>query len=142
MDHVGNAAAIKRATGAMIAIGAEDAPALAGQTGLLRKLVNRAMKVEYLEPDLVLKDGDRMGGFQVIAVPGHTAGSLALWRPRDRVLVSGDALLTDKRGNERAPRKVMAYDYSVALRSAVALRQLDYKLLLPGHGRPRIVDDK
>ena len=96
------------------------------------------MRIQRLKADTILKDGDTIGGFRVIAVPGHTDGSLALWRPQDRVLISGDALLTDRHGGERAPRKRLANDYAQALQSAASLRQLDYKYLLPGHGRPRV----
>ncbi len=99
------------------------------------------MRVQHLEADLILEDGDNIGGFQVIAVPGHTDGSLALWRPQDRVLISGDALLTDRHGAELAPRQSAAADYAQTLKSAAALGQLGYQYLLPGHGRPRVVSD-
>jgi glyoxylase-like metal-dependent hydrolase (beta-lactamase superfamily II) len=147
MDHIGGAAAVKMATGATVAIGEEDAPALAGHTpskalkgplGLFFRVMGKAMRVQHLKADRTLKDGDTIEGFRVIAVPGHTDGSIALWRPQDRVLISGDALLTDRHGGELAPRKSAAGDYVQALQSATALRQLDYKYLLPGHGRPRV----
>jgi glyoxylase-like metal-dependent hydrolase (beta-lactamase superfamily II) len=149
-DHIGGTAAVKRATAAIVAIGREDAPALAGEKpskalkgplGLLfRVLFGVAMRVQHLKADLILEDGDTIGGFEVIAVPGHTDGSLALWRPRDRVLISGDALLTDGQGAELPPRQGAAGDYAQALKSAAALGQLGYRYLLPGHGRPRVVD--
>ena len=147
-DHIGGAAAVKRATGATVAIARDDAPALAGERPnkalkgplgpLFRVFFGVAVRVEHLEADLLLEDGDTIGGFQVIAVPGHTDGSLALWRPRDRVLISGDALLTDRHGAELAPRQVMSGDHAQALKSAAALRRLGYQYLLPGHGRPRV----
>lgn len=150
-DHIGGAAAVKRATGAIVAIGREDAPALAGKKpskvlkgplGLFFKaFFSVAMRVEYLEADLILNGGDTIGGFEVIAVPGHTDGSVALWRPHDRVLISGDALLTDRHGAELAPRQGAAADYPQALQSAAALGQLGYRYLLPGHGRPRVISD-
>ena len=147
-DHIGGAAAVKKATGAIVAIGREDAPALAGEkpskalTGPLglffRVFFGLAVRVQHLKADLILDDGDTIGGFQVIAVPGHTDGSLALWRPRDRVLISGDALLTDRHGAELLPRQSAAGDYAQALKSAAALGQLGYRYLLPGHGQPRV----
>ncbi len=39
-----------------------------------------------------LAEGDVVGGFTVLEVPGHTPGSLAYWRERDRVLILGDVL--------------------------------------------------
>ena len=99
------------------------------------------IRLPHLTADRVLKDGDAIGGFTVIAVPGHTAGSIALWRPRDRVLISGDTLLTDRQGDEVGPRRRLAADYDLALQSAAALRRLGYRYLLPGHGPPRVTDD-
>jgi glyoxylase-like metal-dependent hydrolase (beta-lactamase superfamily II) len=147
-DHIGGAAAVKKATGATVAIGRDDAPALAGEKpskalkgplGLFfRVFFGVAVRVQHLKADLLLDDGDTIGGFQVIAVPGHTDGSLALWRSQDRVLISGDALLTDRHGAELPPRQGAAGDYAQALKSAAALGQLGYRYLLPGHGLPRV----
>jgi hydroxyacylglutathione hydrolase len=39
-----------------------------------------------------LHEGDEVAGFEVIDVPGHSAGHIALWRERDRVLIAGDVL--------------------------------------------------
>jgi len=41
-------------------------------------------------PDIVLSDGDTIGGLTVIHTPGHTPGSICLWSEKDRVLISGD----------------------------------------------------
>lgn len=40
----------------------------------------------------VLREGDEVGGFTVLEVPGHSAGHVAYWRESDRVLVAGDIL--------------------------------------------------
>jgi hydroxyacylglutathione hydrolase len=39
-----------------------------------------------------LGEGDTVAGFEVLDVPGHAPGHIALWRERDRVLVTGDVL--------------------------------------------------
>jgi hydroxyacylglutathione hydrolase len=39
-----------------------------------------------------LHEGDEVAGFQVLDVPGHSAGHIALWRESDRVLIAGDVL--------------------------------------------------
>jgi len=39
-----------------------------------------------------LAEGDRIAGFSVLQVQGHSPGHLAFWRERDRVLVLGDVL--------------------------------------------------
>ncbi|MDQ6817791.1 MAG: MBL fold metallo-hydrolase, partial [Actinomycetota bacterium] len=37
-----------------------------------------------------LREGDEVAGFQVLDVPGHSAGHIALWREDDRTLICGD----------------------------------------------------
>jgi hydroxyacylglutathione hydrolase len=39
-----------------------------------------------------LHEGDEVAGFEVLEVPGHAPGHIALWRERDRVLIAGDVL--------------------------------------------------
>ena len=40
--------------------------------------------------DRRLKEGDVVGGFTVLAQPGHSPGLLAFWREADRTLIIGD----------------------------------------------------
>ena len=42
--------------------------------------------------DRALKEGDEVGGFKVLDVPGHSAGHVAFWRESDGVLILGDVL--------------------------------------------------
>jgi hydroxyacylglutathione hydrolase len=37
-----------------------------------------------------LREGDEVAGFSVLETPGHSAGHVAYWRERDRVLIAGD----------------------------------------------------
>ncbi len=60
-------------------------------------VINRLFRLRPVTPDLLLRDGDRIGGLEVVHVPGHTAGSIAL-RRADGVVSSGDALLGDSHG--------------------------------------------
>jgi glyoxylase-like metal-dependent hydrolase (beta-lactamase superfamily II) len=39
-----------------------------------------------------LKEGDTVGDFTVLEVPGHSAGHVAYWRDRDRVLILGEVV--------------------------------------------------
>ena len=80
-----------------------------------------------------------------VPVPGHTVGSVALFRPADRALLTGDAVLTVDiaapwRNLSRAPRLagppwVSTWNPRRALASARALAALDPGVLGPGHGR-------
>jgi glyoxylase-like metal-dependent hydrolase (beta-lactamase superfamily II) len=140
MDHMGNAAALRRLTGARIAIHELDARILAGgprpekgrrTMGLLLRL----FRVEPVVADVTLRDGDVIGGLRVVHVPGHTAGSIAL-RREDGILFTGDALLGDRHGRVKPPDSGLSLDPAQASASAASLVALGSPLILPGHGAP------
>jgi hydroxyacylglutathione hydrolase len=99
--------------------------------------------------DRSLKEGDEVGGFKVIDVPGHSAGHVAYWRESDRVLILGDVLtnidqLTGRPGLHE-PKPYLTPDPAENRRSAKKLAGLEPKLVLFGHGAPvrdtpRLVD--
>ena len=139
-DHMGSAAELRRRTGGQIAIHELDAPALAGQDRPAKgrramSVLFRALRIRPIVADVTLRAGDRIGGFDVIHVPGHTAGSIALQRD-DGVVFSGDALLADRRGRPRYPDPGLSIDPAQGEASAAALLALEPRLLLPGHGGP------
>ena len=140
IDHIGSVARLKELTGARVAIHRLDGPVLAGQQrpqkgGPLMSMFGRLIRVRHVVPDLLLEEGDSIGGFQVMHVPGHTAGSLALHRA-DGVVFSGDALLSDKQGEIRPPRARLSLDPAQARTSAERIKALPMKLLCTGHGAP------
>jgi glyoxylase-like metal-dependent hydrolase (beta-lactamase superfamily II) len=139
-DHMGNAAELRRLTGAAIAIHELDAPVLAGQERPAKGrrtmgFLMRVLRVKPLTADVVLQLGDVIGSLEVIHVPGHTAGSIALRRD-DGVVFSGDAVLGDRHGTIRPPDPRLSLDAEQATRSAAALLALEPTLVLPGHGAP------
>lgn len=149
VDHMGSAASLAVATGAPVAIGAPDAPVLAGSermnkpNRMLRAalaVMLRFMDVRRIDADTLLHDGDEICGFHVLAVPGHTPGSIALYRD-DGLVISGDALLGDSAGRSRPPSRPLSADYDLALRSAERVRGLGGTLVLPGHGAPIFAED-
>jgi hydroxyacylglutathione hydrolase len=139
-DHVGSAAALRARTGARVGIHEADAPVLTRERPpearvpfLVRVLYG--LLIKPLTPDLLLHDGDTVGGLRVMHIPGHTDGSIALVRD-DGVVFSGDALLSDKHGTLIPPDPRLAKDPEQASRSAEEIRALQPRLLLPGHGAP------
>lgn len=50
------------------------------------------------KPDILLKDGDTIGPFEVLHTPGHTSGSICLYDKADRNLISGDTLFRHSYG--------------------------------------------
>jgi glyoxylase-like metal-dependent hydrolase (beta-lactamase superfamily II) len=81
-----------------------------------------------------------------VSVPGHTPGSVAFYRPRDGLLITGDALLTVDlttlrclvlgRTELAAPLGFTHWDRTVAEHSIGALAALAPRTIAPGHGRP------
>ena len=140
IDHVGSVAELKRLTGAQVAIHELDAPVLAGRERPAKgrramAVITRLFRLRPVTADLLLRDGDRIGGLEVVHVPGHTAGSIVLRRD-DGVVFSGDALLGDRHGGTRPPDPGLSLDPARARASAGKIRALGFTLLLPGHGRP------
>ena len=140
IDHIGSVAELKRLTGARVAIHELDAPVLSGQQrpqkgGLVMVALYRLLRFRPVAPDARLRDGDTIGGLQVMHVPGHTAGSIALVRD-DGVLFSGDALLSGTDGHVTPPDPRLAFDRARALASAERITARHATLLLPGHGAP------
>lgn len=140
IDHIGGAAALVRRTGAVLAVHEADAPVVAGSEpphkgGRAMRALFRAFGFRPVAPTRLLRDGDVVDGLRVLHVPGHTRGSVALVRD-DGVVLSGDALLGNRRGEVVPPDPRLAWDVTQATASAAAIRAECTRLLLPGHGRP------
>ena len=152
IDHLGSAAELKRLTGAKIAIHEADAPIargdvpikdIRGPVGLLLKLLTGFMKFQFFEPDILLKEGDEIAGLQVIHTPGHTQGSIILYR-QDKAIITGDTLLCNRKGQPRGPIKMFTPDMDQAWTSIQKVADLQFETLLPGHGKPLLenADDR
>jgi glyoxylase-like metal-dependent hydrolase (beta-lactamase superfamily II) len=90
--------------------------------------------------DRKLAEGDRIGDFEVLHVPGHSAGHVAFWREADGVLVAGDVLnsadpFTGIPGL-REPKWYFTPDPARNRVSAKRLGELEPTLVLLGHGPP------
>jgi hydroxyacylglutathione hydrolase len=87
-----------------------------------------------------LREGDVVGGFEVLHVPGHSAGHVAYWREADRALVLGDVLtnidtLTGIPGLHE-PKGIFTPDPARNRESARRLAALEPSLVCFGHGKP------
>lgn len=148
IDHSGSAAELKRITGAKVAIHGDDAPGLSGDKelkrvkgfiGVIFRLMARFMRFQTMKPDIILKDGDEIDDLKVIHSPGHTEGSICLYKTGD-ILFAGDAVRTDNRGNLKLSRGAMTLNVQDALESVRKIAGLEFDVLLPGHGRPVLHD--
>ena len=144
MDHSGSVARLKEETKARVAIHEADAPRLSGEKGpkavkgmlgLLLRAMAVIMRFNRMKADVLLKDSDIVDGLTVIHTPGHTDGSICLYLP-GRALFVGDALLTDDERMLSLPRRSMSTDLDQAKESIKKISELNYSVLLPGHGPP------
>lgn len=147
IDHSGSVADLRAKTGAKIAIHRDDADVLAGRMssrkfkgflGLVFRFFSKFMKFRPVEPDILLEDSGLIGGFEIVHTPGHTPGSISLFDRKKGILFSGDALICDKSGKIRLPVRALATDFEQAVGSSRKIQALNFKILLPGHGKPWI----
>jgi hydroxyacylglutathione hydrolase len=144
-DHSGGAAALKRLTGAKLGIYELDAPRISGQVkklketsgfgNVLQSFFGIFMKVERVKPDVILKDGDTVGPLSIIHTPGHTDGSICIYKPGQALFV-GDTLRTTGSGSLSLPGNVMNRDPVQLRKSVQKISELEFSVLLPGHGKP------
>jgi len=89
-----------------------------------------------ISKDITLDVGEEV---QIIVVPGHTPGDIAVYHPRSRVLFAGDAILEGMNPFIREDSLSLA----IWISNLERMRNLDVEWVVPGHGaisRPDIID--
>ncbi|MBD7956364.1 MBL fold metallo-hydrolase [Microbacterium sp. Sa4CUA7] len=156
-DHIGFAERLRRDHGVPVFVHAADADRARGgdkpKTAMgplrLRPLVGffgyalrkRGLRTTYLSEVVEVTDGDVLdlpGAPQVIGMPGHSPGSIAVYVPMAHAVAVGDALttrhvLTGRTGLGPAP---FTDAPDTALQSLERLSDLEATWVLPGHGAP------
>jgi glyoxylase-like metal-dependent hydrolase (beta-lactamase superfamily II) len=147
-DHYGSAAALRRITGAPIAIHRADGEAMArGETPIgtargrgrvmqaLFRLLLPLFRPQPTPADLLLQDGDDLPSIGTQAVvlhtPGHTPGSSCLILER-QIAFAGDLVSTT--GGPHLQR-YFAHNWSQIPHSLHRLQALAPERTYPGHGR-------
>lgn len=134
IDHVFDNAPLVHASGAPLAIHADDAYRLTGQNG-------HGFDVEPSVATDELRDGEqvRIGDlvFDVLHTPGHTEGSVCLYEERQGVLLSGDTLFPSGWGRTDLPggdeQQMVSSLGRLAREIAAQVR------VLPGHGAETVM---
>ena len=156
-DHLGFAERLRREHGVPVHVHAADAARARGETkasaswgGLrlgptARFLAYAArrggLRTTYVREVVEVRDGDVLdlpGAPRVVAMPGHSPGSIAVHVPAVDAVFVGDALttrhvLTGRPGPQPAP---FTDDPDRALASLSRLEGLGATWVLPGHGAP------
>ena len=167
-DHAGSARQLATAWGVPVFVHPAELPLAAGRLlpqyanpldtwvlGPMMRLLPARTRARMVE-DAAISDAVealdptncsvRLPDWECIATPGHTPGHVALYRRLDRVLISGDAILTVDlnsvggfvRGTPTVsgPPRYSTWNWQAAAMSISALAALRPQILAPGHGRP------
>jgi glyoxylase-like metal-dependent hydrolase (beta-lactamase superfamily II) len=156
-DHLGFAERLRRENGVPVYVHAADAARARGEfrpkaswgamkLGPVLRFMAYAirkggLRTSYLKSVVEIHDGETLdlpGSPQIIGLPGHSAGSIAVYVPLVDAVFVGDGLttrhvLTGQRGPQPAP---FTDEPDVALASLRALLPTNAKWVLPGHGTP------
>jgi len=144
-DHYGSAAALRRLTGAPVAVHRADAQAMAngetptrGSRRLMRAITSLVLRLNPVPPvraDLLLDDGDSLAEYGlpgvVVHTPGHTAGSCCL------VLEDGTGFVGDmvSAGGKPHLQRTFVEDWEQLRESYIRLRGLKLAKVYAGHGQ-------
>lgn len=151
VDHIGSVAALWAASGARIVAHRDDVPLVEGRadrplgpgrlSGAGERLFNGVVRRIYqpARVDNPVEDGDRLGEWLVVHVPGHTAGSVCFYHPGRKIALVGDAI-NYRRGRLGAPPRLFSDDLAQARRSIQKLAALDFEVCCFGHGPPLLHD--
>lgn len=131
-DHIVDAAALRRATGAPIVAHPEAVARLEHPRPLLTPL---PFEIEPAPPDELVRDRDVLEfaplHFRVIHTPGHTPEQIALYEAEQRWLFGGDTLFPGGYGRVDLPGSSM----EETVRTLRRLLDLpDDVVVFPGHG--------
>jgi ribonuclease/clavin/mitogillin len=150
-DHTGGAHQLRQATGAEIAMHAQEERLLrdwqgdipqdvdvpTDQQAIAERIRRFRQQAAEAAPDIAIADGAilNVGGLTLEAVhtPGHTLGSVCIYVGEERALFTGDTALGLGTVAISPPPHG---DMRLYLQSLERLKRYDATLMLPGHGRP------
>jgi len=101
----------------------------------MRELIGTSQQTasETIAPHFFLKEGDLdVSGLELLVLhtPGHSPGSVSVYRPDEKVLFTGDVVFAGGLGRTDLP----GGNGSLLKESIKRLAELDVEWLLPGHG--------
>jgi glyoxylase-like metal-dependent hydrolase (beta-lactamase superfamily II) len=147
-DHVGAAAALRTWGDVEVLAHRADAAVVRGERRRAEPVLTAAERPIYEQVsaaiptpppcpvDTELGDGDTIafgGGARIVATPGHTPGSVAVYLPEHEVLFTGDLVANGTAGLMLGPFNT---DRAQAMASFAALTRLTARTLCFGHGDP------
>ncbi|MGD8625181.1 MAG: MBL fold metallo-hydrolase [Anaerolineae bacterium] len=153
VDHMGSVAALKAASGAEVVAHQDDVSLVEGRaeraigpvplSGLYHRLFNWGVR-RFFRPatvDRPVGEGDLLGDWSVVHVPGHTPGSVCYYHRGRGIVLVGDAI-NHRQGRLGAPPKLFTYDMAQAHASVQKIAGLDFEVCCFGHGPPLVENAK
>ncbi|QCR19996.1 MBL fold metallo-hydrolase [Agrococcus sp. SGAir0287] len=155
VDHIGFAEALRRDHGVPVYVhgadaartrGDEAAPSTAtppwrpgAALGFIATMLTKGGRTRRVAQVRTVVDGDVLplpGAPTIVAMPGHSPGSIAVLLPEHRVVAVGDALTTRHvlTGDEQPQLAPFTDDPAAAAASLDRLAALDADVVVPGHG--------
>ena len=169
-DHVGSARDLARLWDCAVWVHPDELPMVRGDLAAIRSYANPldrwvvlpllrlkgAKRAEAVVARVSLGDVARsfdpsagvpgLPDWEAVPTPGHTPGHVVFYRSRDRVLISGDALVTmnlnsawgllRKSQELSGPPRYATWDWGVAKESVARLAELEPTVVAGGHGTP------
>jgi hydroxyacylglutathione hydrolase len=153
-DHYGSAAAVRRLTGARIAIHDADAVFMEKGETPMDKVYRRAKLLKWILlhferfltpkptlPDILLQDGDSLAPYgipaSVLHTPGHTPGSCCL-SLEDGSLFAGDMVSNDSHAHLQ---EYFIMDEQAMRASYVKMKAARFSRIFCGHGNQALSGD-
>ena len=154
-DHYASAAALRRLTGAKVAIYKDDADAMArGKTPLKKirswgwigwvflPLGEHAMRVKPVKADILFNDGDRLDKYgikgYILHTPGHTPGSCSIII-EDSIAFVGDLITMT---SHPCSQFIYAFDWYQIAKSIDKIKKIGPVYTYSGHGDRYIKKDE
>lgn len=122
-DHVRNLAKVKELSGASIYCQAEEVTAIKEQTGVEPEGLTHGATLPHC------------GGVEVIHVPGHTEGNCCYLLRGRGILIAGDTIFGDEKGNINEPPEKYCVDVEQATRELARFLDYDFDALIYTHGK-------
>jgi hydroxyacylglutathione hydrolase len=88
-----------------------------------------------------VEEGDSVAGFEVLHLPGHAPGQIALWRESDRLILTSDLFYTldpqtGRRTPPSLPHPAFNLDGEQARTSLLRVAEMEPRAAWPGHADP------
>lgn len=147
LDHINCLYRLKSDSGAQVMAGEGESDIIEGRkplgvAGGLFGIFFSAMRLYYkyipVDVDVKLKDGDAVdvfGGLKAVVLSGHSEGNMGLYSPQHSLIFSSDTIRVLD-GKLAAPHPKFTADMPGAIKAIRRLSELDFKVMLPGHGKP------